>query len=56
MSRLFFSLFFFYFVFLLEQSPDFAGHMTHWVWFTHLLAYAYLLMLVMDRLILLTHQ
>jgi hypothetical protein len=56
MSGHFFLFFLLYFTFLIEQSPDAIAHMTHWVWFTCLLAYAYLLMVVMDRLILLTHR
>jgi hypothetical protein len=55
MSGHFFLFFLLYFVFLLEQSPDSIEHMTHWVWFACLLAYAYLLTMVMDWLILLTH-
>jgi hypothetical protein len=56
MTGQFFLFFFLYFIFLIDQVLDASVHMTHWVWFTCLLTYAYLLMAVMDRLILLTHR
>ena len=53
-------LFLFFFTlslaFLVWQLPDSFGHMTHWTWFAHLLAYAYLIAQSGYQLILLTHM